>query len=574
MLAWGLALIVAIDAGYYGIAARNWIWDNTGDSLRFPFDIGNGWERGMDIYRLAVDINNQQHPNQPSATNDHAKPPRKQPRNRVRLGRINRYGDLPKLTWAQWFNGFLADYDHTVAQHEEGDYGLDYSPLRLLIMSGWVKYTIDHHPGITQWRDDIVWPLLWLNTACEMLGAICAGLLAWLWARRAALARGQLPVFLGLMAYLLLWFNPAILLDAHVWPQWEVWVIAAYLLAALLLSLDWPLAAGMVIAVGCMMKGQMLLTAPLLVLWPLFAGKWWTALRVVLGCAFAAVLLVSPWLLVDRTLAWQVAGATGLVVLILLPLPMAIRRLRQPLVFLRVAWLSIITIATIGIIFCAWHFNGSMSWYKVGFEYGTRHFPVMTMGPSMNLPLVLHEAYDWNPHDPVGLLMLGGDSWQWPVDIRQLLIFAYIVSLLLCSIAAAIHDHRKNARILIAIAAPWVLFFALLAQMHNRYLIWACGITAIAAGVSFGMTLLHLLITFLSMLMILPSLLSTHLYNALTNGWPKDWPHMLTDYLPFPRKLNEYINSAEPGLGWVTLLVAMVFLVYSCTPSPRKRAGN
>jgi len=160
------------------------------------------------------------------------------------------------------------------------------------------------------------------------------------------------------------------------------------------------------------------------------------------------------------------------------------------------------------------------------------------------------------------------------VDIRQLLIFAYIVSLLLCCIAAAIHDRRKDARILIAIAAPWVLFFALLAQMHNRYLIWACGITAIAAGVSFGMTLLHLLITFLSMLMILPSLLSTHLYNALTNGWPQDWPHMLTDYLPFPRKLNEYINSAEPGLGWVTLLVAMVFLVYSCTPSPRKRAGN
>jgi len=33
-LACGLALIVAIDAGYYGLAARTWLWDHSGDSLR------------------------------------------------------------------------------------------------------------------------------------------------------------------------------------------------------------------------------------------------------------------------------------------------------------------------------------------------------------------------------------------------------------------------------------------------------------------------------------------------------------------------------------------------------------
>ena len=249
----GICLDRRQQPAYYGIAGRVWLWDHSGDSLRFPYDITNGWNRGMDVYRLAVDLNRRQHPDMP----------------------IPRRG-IAKLTWPQWLNGFFADYDHTVALHEQGDYGLDYSPLRLLIMSGWVKYTLDLHPRITQWNDNITWPLMWLNTACEMIAAISAGLLTWLWARRSlsplsfspdtqssspsAFAQPfrQLPVLLGLIAYLLVWFNPTILLEAHAWPQWEVWLIAAYLLAALLLSLNWPVAAGMAIAIGCMMKGQML----------------------------------------------------------------------------------------------------------------------------------------------------------------------------------------------------------------------------------------------------------------------------------------------------------------------------
>ena len=244
---------------------------------------------------------------------------------------------------------------------------------------------------------------------------------------------------------------------------------------------------------------------------------------------------------------------------------------------------SAATIA-ITIIFCAWYFDGSMNWYKVGFEYGTRHFQVMNMGPSMNLARVLNESYGWNLHDPAGVLMLGRDrnlrpppftadqlaqdyTW-WPLGIRSLADLLIHREFGVLALATAIHDRRQDARILIAIAAPWVLFFALLAQMHERYLVWACGITAIAAGVSFGMTLLHLLVTMLSMLMILPGLLGAHLDNTLAKGWPKDWPEMLTNHLPLPHKAMEYIDAVHLGLGWMTLMVAAVFLVYSCTPGP------
>jgi hypothetical protein len=103
----------------------------------------------------------------------------------------------------------------------------------------------------------------------------------------------------GLVAATFVWFDPALLVDTHVWPQWDAWVLPPFLLAALLASLDWWLAAGLVLGAGGMFKGQLLLGSPVLILWPLLSLRWGAVGRLLAGFALMAGLVVSPWLVLN-----------------------------------------------------------------------------------------------------------------------------------------------------------------------------------------------------------------------------------------------------------------------------------
>ncbi|MGA2231129.1 MAG: hypothetical protein ABSH22_09555 [Tepidisphaeraceae bacterium] len=104
----------------------------------------------------------------------------------------------------------------------------------------------------------------------------------------------------GLVAGLLIWFDPALLIDTHVWPQWDAWVLPPFLLAALLASLDWWFMAGVVLGVGVMFKGQTMVVAPLLFFWPLLGGRWGAIGRMVTGFVLSAGLVLFPWLVLDN----------------------------------------------------------------------------------------------------------------------------------------------------------------------------------------------------------------------------------------------------------------------------------
>ncbi len=128
----------------------------------------------------------------------------------------------------------------------------------------------------------------------------------------------------GLMAAIFIWFDPALIVDGHVWPQWDGWVLPPFLAAALLASLDGWLLAGVALGIGAMFKGQVLLGSPVLLVWPLVSLRWGAAGRLVVGFALAAGLIVSPWIVLNDAppswgsppLVWiaGVAVATGLAV--------------------------------------------------------------------------------------------------------------------------------------------------------------------------------------------------------------------------------------------------------------------
>jgi hypothetical protein len=111
----------------------------------------------------------------------------------------------------------------------------------------------------------------------------------------------------GLVAALFMWLDPSVIVDGHVWPQWDAWVLPPFFLAVLLQTLDWWFCAGVVLGVGMMFKGQTMIAGSLLLIWPLMAGRIRPLLRMGVGFIMAAGLVLSPWLVLNNQPAdWSV----------------------------------------------------------------------------------------------------------------------------------------------------------------------------------------------------------------------------------------------------------------------------
>lgn len=389
------------------------------------------------------------------------------------------------LGWRAFVRGFVNTYDNLVEQSPTGNYELDYGPLRLLTVSLWMRHNRLEGRTDTRWPPDYEFtaPLLRFNSVMEIVSCLLMFFLVRFWLRPSADPAGRKPVILATLAALLMWFDPALLLNAHVWPQWDVWLLPFYLGAAMAASKNWWMVAGACVGVGAMFKGQILIVSPVLILWPLFRGQWLAPLKLVGGFLIAVAVIASPWLA-----------------------------------------------------------HGSMSWYKVGFAYGTRHFLTLYMGPTSNLAAVLADNFGWRLNDTVG-----------PITIKTFLVILYGIGVVLSALAVAIQSRRNSPRVLVALVTPWLLMFTLMPQIHERYLIWAALLSCMCVGVSVGMTLMHFFLTAQSAFMMLDSLLSID--QQLAPGW---WA---------------FIRGSHPGIGYAVMVVAAVFLHTSLTRGRDEPAG-
>lgn len=543
-------LLVALDVVLIsllgGLRLRQWMWIHTDAphaSMRFDFDINNAHNWGTAVLRDATAV---------AAADPHG-------------GKA--------ADWRHFWPAYVGLYDQVVRQHPEGEYGLDYTPTRLLIAALWVRHEHLVYPHVRAWQRPYAYtaPLLRLNDACELLAALGAFLLVrhWVWrgtlpARPLFGRRGQPPLdarswpvptrawALGLVAAVLIWFCPAILFDAHVWPQWDVWLLPSFFLAAWLCSIEWWFAAGLLIPFGILMKGQLTMVTPIFILWPLLEGRPMAALRFGLGFAAAAVAMLSPWL-VNGWIAFLFVAIITIAVALLLAflrrrVPRIANRRTIPL-WIAAAFVVCVCLATL-------FFHGSMSWYKVSFEYPTRHFRAMAMGETDNLASLLgYPPFLWRLDEAMFTLHLPLSHWQPVVTIKALLIAIYSACLLLCAFGAASKSRRNDPAFLIALTAPWVVLFAVLPQMHERYLLWAAAISATCIAASLGWGLMHLILAAISTSMILRPLLMMHASQAPA--------------------LSKVLASLHPGVSWAVLLCAGIYLYAAVAPHRGKKlTGN
>jgi hypothetical protein len=495
------ALIVAAACIFKaGIALRRWAWAQT-ENMHFVGDATHAFMWGSDTDSVGLF-------------------------RRYRQIRVD-FGDQPPMKW-----------------------GLDYTPLRLTIVTIWAHWVNKHFDGSDQWDPDKSYafhrPILMVNDVCEAAAAV--GVVMVLRLMRAISGQAQKPANLWqaaghysvfAIAALLVWFNPALILN-DCWPQWDAWILPFFVFALYFAMRDWWFSAGLMLGIGAMLKGQILLVAPIFLLWPLFSGRWLSAARVVFGLAMAMTVIAIPWTLTSTgDIIFVSSGA-----LVAASLLIYRRRWRKPLfqllacaIFIAPVWLTPKLL------------SGDMSWFVLPFEYGPiKHPEIATVGTS-NLAAILHEQWNWEAESPVEIPIFPG-HWV-EIELRVLLSAIYAVCLLICGIAAAVQWQRRSSRFLLAMYAPWVLFFAIMPYLNNRYLLWGAALFPLLIPLGLGMTLLGLLICVSSCAMLVEIMCR---FNSDSDP-----------------TLASISHGLYPGLGFAVLLVAAIFLYNAASFRQPKR---
>jgi hypothetical protein len=545
---------------------------------------------------------------------------------------VHFHGDVHSgFNWGMMANsrGLFDFYDDIAEDVNNGRRTNDYSPLRLTAVWAWVRWAQAKYPYITEWEDDydLTRPMLIGNTIAEFASAVLVFLIIRHWRIRVDDARrrrrkfgrsrrafrGVVP---GMIGALLFWFNPAVIRDGHCWPQWDVWLVPFFLGALLLASLDWWFAAGMSLMIGAAFKGQLLIAAPIMLLWPLFALRIEAVVSLVCGFAFAGAAVALPWMKLDHPAAVWCARFALAIVALMPVTSLRMRRARDPglrntsdpgvggqwklwcaaacgtLALVLVVWGTVVTPAgnwrfvPLGLLVLvavgrwlprrvalALHggaiaaiifmtiplFNASSNWYTVGFRYGTEKFnfainpsDAWNIGKMQQTYQPFDTSYSLPSDTVITVPLLSKD----PLTYRTVSLILYGACLVICGIGAAMHSRRRrpSMRFFVAIVTPWVCFFMLLPQMHGRYLMWAAGLSALLAGVSAGMTILGILISCVSWM------------NIAANQYASQ-----PQYDPSGLRT---LQALDPHVGWMVLLIMGIFLWTAVTRDrARSEAG-
>jgi len=210
---------------------------------------------------------------------------------------------VPDLT-AAWHWGTQAQrvgtldlYDRVIEQTPDGNYILDYVPLRLLVVTLWVRVASALDPGIEWWGPawSVNRPLLWFHTFMELLAACAAFALVRTWLGRRPGAKKIAPR--AMLAAAVVWLSPAMMINSHGRPGTDVWIVSFYLWAILAATRDRWMLSGLIVATGAMLKGQQLIVCPVFVLCALWMRKPAGALRWLTGLLLGTAIWVSPWML-------------------------------------------------------------------------------------------------------------------------------------------------------------------------------------------------------------------------------------------------------------------------------------
>ncbi len=390
----------------------------------------------------------------------------------------------------------------------------------------------------------------------------------------------------GLVAATLVWINPAMLLPGCGWPQADPALLACAILATVLISLDWWLAAGLALAAGITASWQMIFFAPVLALPALLTGWGGRFIRLLGGAGAGIGLIVWPWIIRDHRAQFDIA-ATFAAAAILCAAAMSRQLIWQRLRSKRVKpfqWAvgSVALLAAITLLFFSGgKFSGPLRGWSIGLALAVLIVPwflrrrllpawlVLVFAASLWITAAhLGAGFAWWKTDLSGFAappVAGRAPFNLAANLIQFqfgslaprmdqltrgLVAVYCVAAALCALGAAVHLRRRDPRYVYAVVAPFVLFLALLTQSTPRFAFLPAIMAASLVAVSAGMSLWQLLLAFVACVLM---------SQPLIDRFPKAAP--LTGHILAPQRI---------GICWIMVLTASVFLWNAIAPGRSK----
>jgi hypothetical protein len=525
--------------------------------------------------------------------------------------------------------GYLNIHENQLRDNPPRGKKLDYPPLRLLTFEAWAAWIHHTHPG-QQWNETYAFhaPLMRYYTLLVWLAAIAAFGIVWCWRLRCAQAdnvaldapppspwTGVIP---AVAAFALLWFDPGVNIIGHGWPSPNIWVLPFYLWTVLLCLWDRWFIAGLVLAVGTMMQGQLLSVVAIFLLWPVFAGQWLRLLHWTCGYALGFMAVVSPWMLSIRPdiqadarfIHWSAVGwvvvTLALVVMVglrqnlhrridwrwfLIPAAAAATAIILPAArTLSTPSLLLVSLATLGLIVAIWFadwsikryliplvlagcllacipfFHASTGWWQVGFLYGAERFPHVASDITSNLSTLLNEFFGWKKITDHAMqipkaLLLGWPAEPINLTVRQFLATLFAVLLAINAFFIARHWRQRRLNLLVALVLPWVLFFTVMPQMSPRYTVFIAGVGALCIGYGFGMTLLTWFFSALTVVQTGYCMMAA--YRRPIRRHP--------NWLFNPETFRSF-HTIIPNLAWAEVLVCLIFIYVAFSVTRRRKS--
>jgi hypothetical protein len=324
------------------------------------------------------------------------------------------------------------------------------------------------------------------------------------------------------------------------------------------------------------------------------AAPWivWTANRKAIGASLVNRKYWPAWLH-QRRLSICIAG---LVIGMFVWWPWWLTRNRADWYFGVIAWV-ILAWASLGLrarsqpfvwgaatgtssLFCMRLFHGSHAWWDCAFSYASIHWPFMIMGLTSNLPGIFNVRFGWPSWIQVTALTLPAIAGHWPVlsklgwwptaplvvTTKMLFNSIYTLLLLLSGIGIGLQARRKDRRVLVALITPWILFFTFPVQIHERYLLYAAGCSAICIGQSVGMMLLGVVLTGITLAMTLDVMMvNCGNLSAFGQNLAQSFPLLFSPQSG--QTLLKYVDGSYPDIGWAVLVIAGVFFYLSFAAS-------
>jgi hypothetical protein len=300
--------------------------------------------------------------------------------------------------------------------------------------------------------------------------------------------------------------------------------------------------------------------------WPTWLHYEW--LSICIAALVISILVSWPWCLARNRSDWYMGAIASL---ILVCASLGLRPRSRPFV-----WAA--TAGTASLL-CMRLFHGSHAWWDCAFHYASVHWPFMIMGRTSNLPGILQVQYGWPQWIHATALTIPPIAGHWamistlgcwpavPLNVTSKMLFnsIYTVLLIVSGIGIGLQARRKDRRILVALITPWILFFTFPVQIHERYLLFAAGCSAICIGQSVGMMLLGVVLTGITLAMTLNLMM---LYGPSLNAFGQNLAQCFPS-LCSPQSgqtLLRYIDGTHPDIGWAVLVIAAVFLYVSLIP--------